>query len=56
MDKSKARKAAFGVHSIKQFWKISGRSLLWTTIMVHDAGSFIIITIITKQFELSFDF
>jgi len=36
IDKFKARKAAFGVRSIREFWKISGRSLLWTTIVVHD--------------------
>jgi len=36
MDKSEAQKATFGVHSIRKFWKISGQSLLWTTIVVHD--------------------
>jgi len=29
IDKFKARKAAFGVRSIREFWKISGRSLYY---------------------------
>jgi len=36
IDKSKARKADFGVRSIREFWKFSSQSLLWTTIVVHD--------------------
>jgi len=36
IDKSKAQKATFGVCSIRVFWKFSSRSLLWTTIVVHD--------------------